>query len=85
MILRTKEANLDQQFYSDSRLKLVTLAILRLSWEIGRDEQIGTLCLGTSYLITITGLARSIVTDMFELPTADHQDISAHNQEGMSV
>ena len=70
MILHTKEANLDQQFYSDSRLKLVTLAILRLSWEIGRDEQIGTFCLGTSYLMTITGLARAIVTDMFELPTA---------------
>ena len=78
MILHTKEANLDQQFYSDSRLKLVTLAILRLGWELRREEQIGTFCLGISYRMTITGVTRAVVTDMFELPTA-----TPRNCEGM--
>ena len=68
MILVNREINLDQLSYSDSRLKLVTLAILKLNWEIEQDAQIGIFCSGTSYRMTITGVARAVVMDMFEAP-----------------
>ena len=65
-ILRDKETAVDQRSHSESRLKLVTLSILKLNYEIERDARIGIFSGGTSYQMTITGVARVVVMDMFD-------------------
>ena len=83
IILRDKEKNNDksneQLLHSDIRLKLVTLAILKLNSEMERDGRIGIFSSGTSYQMTITGVARAVVADMFDVSAIGNSNRTPDN------